>query len=264
MNLPRPGVEYSVDGALVKVYTRTRFRSLGAIVALAATVAGADRARASELDEAQVLVRRVSAAYAVTMRGVVGLRTRSDLTIDGPMYHRHTPSTPWYVYNDGALVSSSEQRDARRPLVRDALSPEYLSEYHFSFAECSGCAVGEVEVAYDSAQRDTFHAHGYFVIDAASERVQRSVEIPYELPWPTRDGRLQVTWGETAEKEWLPLTIAGTFAGKLGPFAGVAHFTQRLSPYERFPHVQAAVDALTASTGATPAPAPPVPQPLRS
>ncbi len=198
------------------------------------------------------------------MHGVVGLRTHTDLTIDGPMYHRHTPSSPWYVYSDGALVSSSEQRDARRPLVRDALFPTYLPEYRFAFAPCDGCTPGEVEVAYDSAEHDAYHAHGFFVIDTASERVRRSVEIPYALPWPTHDGRLEVTWGETSEKEWLPLNIAGTFAGKLGPFAGVAHFTQRLSPYERYPHVQAAVDALTASTGATPAPAPPMPQPMPS
>jgi hypothetical protein len=207
------------------------------------------------------LVRRVSAAYAVVMHGVIGLRTHTDLTIDGPMYHRHLLSTPWYVYNDGELVRSSEQQDARRPLVRDALFPSYLPEYRFAFTACTSCAPGEVEVAYESPEHDAFHAHGYFIIDTASERVRRSVEIPYELPWPTHDGRLETIWGETAAKEWLPRSIVGTFAGKLGPFNGVAHFTQELSPYERYASVQTAVDALTAETGATPAPEPPVPQP---
>jgi hypothetical protein len=240
---------------------KSRYSLLG-VAAVVATLAGA--ARAAEPDAAPApapdpaaLVQRVSAAYALEMRGVVGLRTQTELTIDGPMFHKRTPSSPWYVYADGDLVRSSEAPDARRPLVRDALRPENLSEYAFTFDECSGCAASEVEVAYTSARHDAYHAHGYFIIDTASERVDRSVEIPYQLPWPTRDGRIEVTWGNANATEWLPLTIADTFVGKLGPFSGTAHYVQRLSPYERFPGVNSAVDTLTAQTGATPAPAAP-------
>ncbi len=241
---------------------RPRCLVLAAVAQLALTAA---TSRAAEPDTAPPqapleLVRRVSVAYAQEMRGIVGLRTRTELTIDGPMYHRKTPSRPWYVYDNGALVRSSEKPDARRPLVHDALRLTYLPEYHFAFTDCVDCEAGDVAVAYDSVQHDAYHAHGYFVIDAVSERVLRTVEIPYELPFPTRDGRLEVTWG-TAGKQWLPVSVAGTFTGKVGPFSGVAHYTQQLSPYERYPGIDTAVDALTAETGATPAPQFASPQP---
>ncbi len=228
---------------------------LAAVAQLAPAASAPEPAQPQTAADAkpEALVRRVSLAYAEEMRGIVGLRTRTELTVDGPMYHRQLPSAPWYVYDDGALVSSSEAPDARRPLVRDALRPGFLSEYHFGFAPCSECAAGDIAVAYDSPQHDTFHAHGYFVIETATERVLRSVEIPYELPWPTRDGRLEVTWG-VAGKSWLPVSVAGTFSGKVGPFRGTARYTQQLSPYEHYPRLGAAVEALTAATGATPAP----------
>ena len=123
------------------------------------------------------------------------------------------------------------------------------------YTDCTGCAPDEIAVAYDSAEHDEYHAHGYFVIDTANERVRRSVEIPYELPWPSRDGRLVVTWGPSGN-DWLPAKIYGTFSGKVGPFSGTAHYTQILTPYERFADLDAAVTALTAQTGATPAPEP--------
>ena len=89
------------------------------------------------------------------------------MTIDGPMFHKHTPSAPWYVYDDEELVRTSEMPDPRRPLVHDALRPLYLPEYRYAYAECAGCAPGEVEIAYESPQRDAYHAHGWFVIEKA-------------------------------------------------------------------------------------------------
>lgn len=227
------------------------------VTALAATAVAEDLEPKTSGENASALVARVSAAYAYSMRGVVAVHTRTDLTVDGPMLHEHTPSSPWYVYADEQLVSSSEPPDPRRPLVRDAMRPLYLPEYRYAFADCTGCSPGEIEIAYESPEHDAYHAHGWFVIATASERVQRSVEIPYRLAWPTHDGRLEVTWGATAANEWLPLRVAGTFVGKMGPFTGTAHYTQMLFRYERYARVEAAVAALTTETGATPAPTAP-------
>ncbi len=210
------------------------------------------------------VVQRIADRYASESKGTIAVRSHDVLSVDAPMNRRTTASDEWYVLSDGELRASSEKQDARRPLVHDPVRSTWLAEYRYDFAPCDACAPGQLAIAYSSRTADAYHAHGTLVVDASAERVVRNTEIPYALPWPTKHGVIAITWAQ-ASIGWFPSEIDGVFDGKVGPFSGTAHFSQRLAPYARFPSDDAAIAALAAATGkaaqtvVSPAPASPRP-----
>lgn len=195
--------------------------------------------------DASALMRRVARAYADATRGTIGVRSTSLLTIEAPFFHRRIADNAWFVFADGTLARSSTPPDPRRPQVHDPYDVRYLAEYRFRFAPCPSCRAGDVAVAYESPSRDAAHATGTLVIDAATARVAHDTERPYKLPWPTREGALEATWGAAADG-WFPQAIAGEFVGRIGPFVGHARYAQTLFAYARFASVEAAATSLGA------------------
>ncbi len=197
---------------------------------------------------ADLLMQRIAERYADESRGTIAVRSHSVLIVDAPMNRRTTTADEWYVTNDGDLRASSEKQDARRPLVHDPVRSPWLAEYQYEIVPCDGCTPGELAIGYTSRSADAYHAHGTLIVDPTAERVVRNTETPYALPWPTRHGVIQITWGQAAIG-WFPVAMDGVFDGKVGPFGGTAHFTQRLAPYTRYPRDDAAIAALAAETG---------------
>lgn len=232
----------------------SKLRSTIRAFSLAALVAGSSPAAADvasvvpdggDRTDVTALMRRVALAYADATRGTIGVRSTSLLTIEAPLFHRRIADDGWFVFADGSLARSSTPPDPRRPQLHDPYDARYLAEYRFRFVGCAGCRAGDVAVAYESPSRDAAHATGTLVIESATAHVVHDTERPYKLPWPTRDGALEATWGAAADG-WFPQTIAGDFVGRIGPFVGHARYAQTLSAYARFPNVDDAASSLGA------------------
>jgi hypothetical protein len=112
--------------------------------------------------------------------------------------------------------------------LHDPYRSEYLSEYRYAIGSCPACSGDDVAIVFESPTHDTAHARGTLIVERATGRIISSDETPYKLPWPTNDGRLEATWGSVAGR-WLPVTITGTFVGRIGPFVGHASYSQTLS-----------------------------------
>jgi|GEM_PF-1846712 len=233
------------------VFRTAAFAAAGSALPAAAEPPGPGGVPAGD---AGALMGRVAAVYARATRGTIGVRSSSVLTIEAPLFHKRIARDSWFVFADGVLVRSDTPLDPRRPPLHDPYDPRYVGEYRFTFAPCPACAPGAVAVTYDARAHDRAHASGTLTVDEATARIVRDTERPYALPWPTREGALEATWGGD-ETGWFPLTIAGDFVGRIGPFTGRAHYAQTLSHYARFADAEAAVAALDGRAGA-PASAP--------
>ncbi len=227
-----------------------RPRTLAALLLLALCgVVAPQPARAVQQtndEDVVALVAHVARTYAEATRGVLAVRSTSDLRIDAPVFRKRIHDDSWFVFRDGTLAESSKPEDPRRPQLHEPYREIYLAEYHFAYAPCVACANETVAIAFDSPLHDTAHAHGILTVDVASGRIVASSETPYRLPWPTTGGSLDATWGEVAGG-WFPIAITGEFVGRIGPFVGHAHYRQALSSYERYATLDAAARSLTTS-----------------
>jgi hypothetical protein len=209
-----------------------------------AFAASADRA---STDEAATLIANVARTYADSTRGVFAVRSTSDLQIIAPVFRKNIHADAWFVFRDGTFAQGSEAPDPRQPQVHEPYREAYLGEYIYALAPCRSCTSSEVAIRFEAREHDVTHAFGQLVVDRTSGRIVTSSETPYKLPWPTRSGTLDATWGDVADT-WLPIGVHGTFVGRIGPFVGHADYRQALSAYERYATVGDAVRALQAGT----------------
>jgi hypothetical protein len=178
--------------------------------------------------DAAALIARVASTYAYATRGVLGARSISSLTIAAPVFRKTIRDDTWFVFADGNLVQSGKPPDPRQPPLHDPYRAEYLGEYRYAVAACAACTKDDVDIAFESPSHDVAHARGDLIVDRATGRIISSRETPYKLPWPTKDGYLDATWGSVAGR-WLPVAISGTFEGRIGPFIGHASYSQTLT-----------------------------------
>jgi hypothetical protein len=223
---------------------------LSAAVALAVVLLASTSARPRAVlaapavsDDAATLMANVARIYADSTRGVLGVRSTSDLRIVAPVFRRDIRDAAWFVFDNGTLAQSSKAPDPRQPPLHDPYREAYLAEYRYALAPCTSCAPNEITIRFEGVAHDVAHAYGSLVVDRTTNRIVASSETPYKLPWPTRSGSLDATWGPVAGT-WLPIGIRGEFVGRIGPFVGHAHYRQELSDYGRFATVGDAVRAL--------------------
>ncbi len=198
-------------------------------------------------DAAATLIANVARAFDDSTRGVLGVRSTSELRIVAPVFRRVIHDDAWFVFADGTLAQSSKAPDPRQPPIHDPYREAYLGEYRYALAPCRACAPNEVAIRFDGIAHDVAHAYGSLVVDRTTDRIVASTETPYKLPWPTRSGSLDATWGYAAGA-WLPIGIRGRFVGRIGPFVGHAEYRQDLSYFGRYVSVADAVRALKGDT----------------
>jgi hypothetical protein len=230
-------------------FRRPRSAALVASALLALAVPSAHPSDASTLrngtlaqTDVDALILRVASTYADATRGILGAHSVSDLTIAAPVFRKTIHDDTWFVFDDGKLVRSAKAPDPRQPPLHDPYRSEYLGEYRYAFAPCAACNANDVEIAFASPQHDTAHARGDLIVERDTGRIVSSDETPYKLPWPTKDGQLDATWGAVAGR-WLPRTISGDFVGRIGPFIGHATYSQTLS-FSDYPSLDDATKAL--------------------
>ncbi len=200
-------------------------------------------ADSSSTDDAASLIANVAHTYADSTRGVLAVRSTSDLEIIAPVFRKNIHDEAWFVFRDGTFVQGSEPPDPRQPLVHEPYREAYLGEYRYALAACRSCTPNESAIHFEGIGHDMAHAFGLLVVDRTTGRIVASSETPYKLPWPTRGGSLDATWGDVAGT-WLPIGVRGRFVGRIGPFIGHAVYRQDLSDYRRYATVADAVRAL--------------------
>ncbi len=197
----------------------------------------------SSADEASKLIEIVARTYADATHGVLAVRSTSDLEIIAPVFRKNIHADAWFVFRDGNFAQGSEPPDPRQPPLHEPYRDAYLGEYTYSLAPCRSCSPNEVAIHFTGIAHDVAHAFGSLVVDRTTGRIVSSSETPYKLPWPTRSGSLDATWGDVAGT-WLPTGVRGSFIGRIGPFVGHAEYRQGLSGYRRYDTVDDAVNAL--------------------
>jgi hypothetical protein len=201
----------------------------------------------SSADEASRLIENVARTYADATRGVIAVRSTSDLQIIAPVFRKTIHAEAWFVFRDGDFAQGSQAPDPRQPPLHEPYREAYLSEYTYALAPCRSCAPNEIAIHFSGIAHDVAHGYGSLVVDRITNRIVSSSETPYKLPWPTRSGSLDATWGDVAGA-WLPIGIRGSFVGRIGPFVGHAEYRQGLSGYRRYDTVDDAVHALKTSS----------------
>jgi hypothetical protein len=194
-------------------------------------------------DDAAKLIANVARTYADSTRGVLAVRSTSDLQIIAPVFRKNIHADAWFVFRDGTFAQGSEPPDPRQPPVHEPYREAYLGEYTYALTPCRSCKPDEVAIHFEGIAHDVAHAFGQLVVNRTSGRIVASSETPYKLPWPTRSGSLDATWGDV-EGTWLPIGVRGAFVGRIGPFIGHAEYRQALSEYRRYDTVDDAVRAL--------------------
>jgi hypothetical protein len=238
----RPGsISRTSTPALARVFALVLLSSVSARP-------GAVLAASDGGDDAETLIANVARVYAASTRGVLGVRSTSDLRIVAPVFRRNVHDAAWFVFDNGTLAESSKAPDPRQPPLHDPYREAYLAEYRYALAPCTSCAPNEVSIRFEGIAHDVAHAYGSLVVDRTTNRIVASSETPYKLPWPTRSGSLNAMWGSVAGT-WLPVGIHGEFVGRIGPFVGHADYRQDLSDYGRYATV---ADAVRALQGAAP------------
>jgi hypothetical protein len=222
------------------------FASTLALSLLASALPIAALANGANDSDAATLIANVARTFADSTRGVVGVRSTSDLRIVAPIFRKNIHDDAWFIFRNGMLAQSSKAPDPRQPPLHDPYREAYLGEYRYALTPCISCTPNEVAIRFESTAHDVAHAYGSLIVDRRTDRIISSTETPYKLPWPTRSGSLDATWGFVAGT-WLPIGIRGTFVGRVGPFVGHAEYRQELLDYGRYATVTDAVRALKPS-----------------
>lgn len=219
------------------------------------------------------LIQRAAAAYAVSVRGVMGMQRHFSTVLHaGPVHHTEESDSGqlmkdgsfvkikyYRIADDGSSFTAQHiaQRDAQtnqdwtagKIFFKEPYDRHFMGDYRFEQPQtCSACPAGTVAVNFGSSIKDTQHGSGTMWIETASARVDRLTYIPNVLPPHATSASVIEIGGPALPNLWYVIRIEGKYQGRAFIFKGGGTFTGTFNHFRRFSTVTSGEAALRNGT----------------
>lgn len=218
------------------------------------------------------LVNRAVAAYAVDVRGIIGMQRHFSTVINGGPMHHSELSDSSLLLDNGVYVDIRYYRiaDDGRPLAavkiaqrntqtnsdwfagkvffKEPYDRRYVADYRFQQTVSPGLCGAATAVAFSSTVNDAQHGKGTMCIDPASARVTKLSYVPNVFPPHASSGSVTETSGAVLPGVWYVTQIDETYSGRAFIIHGNATFTGTMDHFRRFPNVASGRAALISGT----------------
>jgi hypothetical protein len=220
------------------------------------------------------VVRAAVQVLNAERQGVLAFRHVYNFQEHGPGHNKTEMDESLRLSNDGQLVAvrilrqvsngnsagpqelAKLQSDADKNLPTDdyrlPLSAQALQEYRFQVpaTPCADCPAGSTAIQFTSLKRDTNHADGTIVIDAASHHVLQLDFQPSVLPAHTDTGVISIRFGRVLPDLWDIVQTHEHYTGHLLFIHGWGDVVETDSDYRRFKTLEEGQQALTQASPA--------------
>jgi len=215
--------------------------------------------------DATAAVTDAAQALATERNGIVAMRRHLAAQQHAPA-HDGTLDEQAGVLRDGARVIAvhvyslqsagsagatlaKAQAGAEKNLPDDTyqlpLREEFLADYTFAGAVCTGCAAGTVSVRFTSVKRDETHGDGVAVIDTVAHHFVRLDFTPSVLPKFVDKASISIVLGRVLPNLWDIVEMDQHYSGHMMFLSGGADITTTLGNYRRFATHNDGLKALT-------------------
>jgi hypothetical protein len=252
------------------IISRSRAARLAAATFTVLALFGARSGQAATSSPA--LVNRVVAAYAVDVRGIIGMQRHFSTVINGGPVHHTETSDSGLLINNGAYASIRYYRiaDDGRAFAADKIAQRntqtnsdwsagkvffkepydgrYVADYQFQQPTSAAFCGTAAAVAFSSTVKDAQHGNGWMCIDQTSARVTKLTYVPNAFPPHASGGSVTETSGTALPGVWYVTRIDETYNGHALIIHGTATFTGTVDHFRHFANTSSAQAALTSGT----------------